>query len=385
MNGEEKRASEKMPLLAFPPNDRVFSGVYYGAYLTKNGNLYALGKTETEGILGVKDGKALIAENVVHAAVGGRSIAYVTRDAHLHVHGGALGRVFAEGPGFTGAKAVYSINLDTFLAVGTDGKNYLFGSNKDNIFQLDSSYSFQLNIPPANDPAILEVMRKRKDEFGKTSMKELFANTPSYQAWEQKVLNSQELKHLCQEYQTALPVTPATKYNKTDGSPEGIYAFIRVPNSFVIRPESGYLEGKELAPENVLDISSPMFDDNEIWKRINPALYRKAIYLSDEGRWLFLYKNILYLQENGKKTALGNDILDVDVSQLRVLILTTSGKLYQSAWRNLNGKVMEGVSFGSVEYPLSSFPEFRKRQGGGILGNLFNMAASKWEEIKWHP
>ena len=384
MEDKRENAAGKTPLLRYPVHDRVFSGTYYGAYLTRKGKLYALGAAEAEGILGKKDGKPLLSENVVHAAAGVRSIAYVTRDGHLHVYGGRLGRLFAEGPSFPGAKAVYPLNYDAFLAIGLDGKKYVFGENKNNIFQMEPYYWFQMNVPPADDPKILEVMRARKDDFGSLSTTELFANAPAYQKWAEEGANCPEAALLAQEYQGGLRLVPATKYGE-DGSPQGMYLKAGVPSSIIIRPEPGFLENMELAPENVLDMSSPLFEDGRTWRQVNPSAHKKAIYLSDESRWLYLDDTMLYFFEGQKKTVIAKDVLDVDVSYLRVLILTTFGQLYQSRWRNTKGKYIEGARTGPMEFPLSTLPAFRERQSKGIFGKMVNSLASDWEEIHWKP
>lgn len=370
--------------LSLPVQDHVFSGIYHGAYLTKGGELYALGATDPEGILGKKDGMALVARNVVHAAVSVHSMAYVTQDGHLHVHGGVLGRLFAEGPFFTGAKRVFTLNMDAFLALGPNGEKYVFGSNKNNIFGLQDSYRCLLDVRRADDPEILKVMRERKTDFGSVSVKELFADTPSYWKWEKEVRECNDAVLLTKEYQSALRINPTTKYNREDGSPEGIYAFAILPNSYVIRPEAHYMDDIQLAPQNVLDISCPLFEDERAWKQVDPKAHRKAIYIHDEGRWLFLDGTELVVQDRTGKALVSKEIADVDISELRVLLLTTSGRLFQSRWRKRSGANIFGISDGPGAFPIHSFSSYYK--GRSLLSKAAGLIlGDDWEEIKWKP
>ena len=386
MDSSRTKAFDLPSPLELPSQDRVFSGVYYGAYLTRKGDLYALGATEQEGILGKKDGMSLIARNVVHAAVGAKSIAYVTQDGHLHVHGGVLGVLFAEGPDFTGAKRVYSFNLDAFLAVGWDGRKYIFGENKDNLFELKDYYWFQLDFRPADDPEILKVMRERKKDFGTLKLTQLLADVPAYWAWEREVTGCPEAMLLSGAYRSSLRISPTTKYSRADGSPEGIYAFAGVPNAYIIRPESGFLESVTLAPENVLSTSCPLFTDDGAWKRVDPKAHKKAICIEDEERWFMLDGTTLYILQGSKKTVVANNIADIDVSALRVLILTNTGRLFQSSWRKQKPGNIEGVLSGPLTYPLESFSAFCNRQSQGLLAKAFNkFVDTEWEEIHWKP
>ena len=387
MTDNQKNAAFDAALpLPFPAQDRVFSGVYYGAYLTKSGKLYALGTAaDPDKTLKRKDGMPLIATDVVSAAVGGNSIAYVTRDGHLYVHGGPLASVFAEGPAFTGARAVFTANLDSFLAVGFGGKNYMFGNNKYNIFGIGDQYWFPLDFKAADAPEILEVLRRRKDEIGAAKVSDFFSDVGAYRSWEEELRTCPEAVRLYREYQSHLRLAPRVTYSEEDGSPAGLAAYAGVPNAFVIRPESGLLEGVTLAPENVLSISCPYFEDTAVLDHIDPGAHKKAVYIRDEGRWLFLDGTELYLLDGGKKTVVAKDVADVDLSLFRALILTTSGQIFQSGWRNQGTVAPEGVFHGSVDFPFASLAAFRKRQTGGIFGKLANMAFNTWQEIRWKP
>ena len=62
-NRHPETFDSRLPL-DLPDQDHVFSGTFSGVYLTKRGELYALGVTGTGKNSESKDGKALIARDV---------------------------------------------------------------------------------------------------------------------------------------------------------------------------------------------------------------------------------------------------------------------------------------------------------------------------------
>ena len=321
----------------------------------------------------------------MHAAVGTDSVAYVTQDGHLHVAGGVLGLLFAEGPCFPGAEKVYCFDSDDFLVFGLDGKLYAFGNNKTNTFELKDKYCFRLNFRAADDPEILEVMRQRKDDFGKVKKTVLFADIPSYWAWEREMAETEEVRLLAKVYKSNFKLAPGTRYDE-DGSPLGMFAYALVSTAYVIRPEDYYMNNDRMGPDNVLYIACPLPDDYEVLKEVDPGAHKKAIYIKDENRWFMLDGTELYILHGSEKTVVAKDIADISVSYVRVLILTTSGQIFQSSWRRKNAPMIEGALRSPGKFPLASLPDFRKRQTGGFLGKAFNaLLDNEWEEIKWKP